>query len=129
MVTLNQLAPSNINADDRFAVVSNRFEVEKINRAIRIKTELLRDEWGVDDLVFRLITSIVALPERGTLVIYRPSTWWDYVKEGLRMRWDLFRRLRVNKTAENYEAHRYFPLIEIPEKLSRGSFCAWWVKP
>lgn len=122
------------------AVVTQRLIVERIRGAVthmrHLPMEHSRESFDYGAMVADQLTVWLArLPERGTLTVEWPATWWDHFKLDVLAPWILrrvptflgwlARRLKWKMTRRRYEAALYFPAVHLPSDLRQGEFYVW----
>lgn len=101
-----------------------KLNVEKIRWAVRMSFDahIKIEDYG-HELATILTTRFVAWPEKGTLTVSWPTTWWDHLKRTLNWRFPrLFRKLKWEETSRTYGAMAVLPAIDLPPDLKEGMF-------
>lgn len=93
-----------------------RLKVEKLRWAVRMRFDAYMkiEDYG-HEMAAALTAWFVSWPEKGTVTVSWPATWWDHLKRTLNGRYPrLFRKLKWEETSRTFEAMAVLPTIDLP---------------
>lgn len=107
------------------------FEVDRIRWAYNMEVSISREESDYGWQVIHALTARFARwPEDGELKVSYPATWWDHLKQHLRLRFPrLLGWLKVTEVEEVHQAITVLPAVELPDDLKDGAFSVFFGHP